>query len=525
MSTSPRKDILLIQPSYDMTNPNAEVDWETNLDSHEKTVPIGLVCLASVLQKNGLSADILDTRFYSKKQVHDILDERMPNYSYVGISAMTNHVAHALDITDYAKSLSNKPVIWGGVHPTLFPEQCASYKNIDYVIYGEAEHSLTALLKLLASGNDGEKLKSIEGLAARQGSAIVKNPVFPIVTDLDNLAEPDYSLLEIEKYLRIRTADDHIVRSLAVMTSRGCPYNCAFCLTSKLYPRRWRFLQSSAVLDLLEKLVRQYKLQDIAFFDDYFFGNHERALEIVKGMIERKLHVSWSAKIRANSFAENAVNDDMLKLMRESGCYCLQVGFESGSEEILKMYNKKISIDHIMHAVRQGKKYGIIIDATWIMGAPGESLPDIKKTYALIARLVDTDANFLPRSPGAFRPYPGSELYEKARLAGFKEPDTLIGWRDFTGYSGIVSQQTMPWTSHHSLLKDLRIYGLLLQAFYKRQIPAGPLGIFLILKKVILLRYRYSIWFFRIEALAFKVAQRVLLHFPNSPVYRYLHRV
>ncbi len=526
MSKDFEKDILIIQPTYGVSDYNPLVDWKKDLDSHSKTIPIGLTHLASELKAQNLSVDIFDTRFYSRPEIVELLNAKIPQYKYIAFSVITEHVAHALEMCKQIRECSSQPIIWGGVHPTLFSEQTISHPLVDYVLKGEAETSFIKLINLLDSGDiTPENLTTIDGIYFKHNGEIINNPNFPIISDINTLANPDYTVLEIEKYVEQQLVDDRIVRSMAVISSRGCPYKCTFCLTSEFFPRSWRPWDSEQVLNFLEEIINTYKLNDIAFFDDFFFGTRKRSIEIVQGMIDRKLNVSWTAKLRASSISDKFVDDELLALMRKSGCYCLQMGFESGSPRMLKIYNKRITIENIKNAVEKCKKHDIMLDASWLMAAPGETVDEIKETFKLIGDLVKLDPHFIPRSPGAFRPYPGSALYDETLKAGFKEPTTLDEWCDFKGVSGIISKEQMPWFKNHDFIRDLRVYGLLLQAFYKNQLPDGPFNCVHLLKHLILFRYRHKIWFFRIEARAFNFAQKVISNFPKSRLYKYVDKV
>jgi radical SAM superfamily enzyme YgiQ (UPF0313 family) len=512
------KKILLIYPSINPDNPHPDILENVDLDPGGKVVPLGLLSVSGVLEQNGFKVEIIDCRFYTKSYIYKMIDEKINGCILVGFSLMTVQIKHALLLSKYIKEKYNVKIVMGGIHPTLFPQQTCEDDRVDFIISGEGEYPLLNLLNNLTQG--APPLESIPGLGYKKNGEFRINLPPPLI-DVEKLPPFPYHLLDIEKYIKRKLLNGKIVRGIDVLTSRGCPYRCAFCVNPHLNYRKWRAISSEVVLNLISFLVDKYRLNNIWFSDDYLFGEKKRITEIAKGIIERRMNITWSGNIRADNFRPGGIDDEALDLIKQSGCYALYIGMESGVDRILKIYKKDITIAQIINAVKQCKKHGILPKGFWMMGAPGEEISDIKKTLSLIWKLHKIDNNFSLSAPGIYRPYPGGELYEEAKRLGFKEPKSLQEWGSSDLYAGYLDSKSLPWLKKPGILQDFRFYGLLLIAdsigFFNTRFRC----IFKILVKLSKLRYKYGFWDFRIEALIYKLTRHILLRF--FPKWRFVH--
>jgi radical SAM superfamily enzyme YgiQ (UPF0313 family) len=186
------------------------------------------------------------------------------------------------------------------------------------------------------------------------------------------------------------------------------------------------------------------------------------------------------------------------------------MGMESGSNRILNMIKKDITVEQIEYAVRQCKKFNIMIQGFWIMGIPGESIPEVKKTLAFIWKLYSIYPAFFGFAPGIFRPYPGGEFYAECKKRGFDEPRSLREWSKISLYAGYLSAKSLPWIKKTQILQAFRFYGLLLNADSKGLFDRGwlrPVKLLVFLTK---LRYKYGFWNLRLEVYLYNLFKRIV---------------
>lgn len=446
-------DILLIYPSCYPGNPGADFDID-----YERCVPMGVISLGAYLEYKGLKVAILDCRLYPKQAI-DILLERYLDcgVDLVGFSVMTVQVAHALELTNKVKAANPKlPVIWGGGHPTLFPQQTADEDIIDYVMEGEGEENLWLLYQAIK--NKGS-VGTVPGLSYKTAGKVTTN-VTPKLIIPDDMPVPAYHLLDIERYLDRSLLDGRQARTLDVLISRGCPYRCAFCLNTSHLGRRWRPVSADKAAGQIKSLIKKYRLENVWFMDDFFFGDIRRAEKIITDSFSPNSQITWEANIRADNFSQDKVNIDSLKCYRDRGCYALRMGAESGVDRVLKLIKKDITTAQITAAVEMCQKTGIIPFMTFMMGIPGEKLDEIIETVAFTVNLKDRYPLALPAgAPGIYRPYPGGELYRTAIAEGLKEPQSLKEWAHwYSGNGGYLSVYDLPWVAEKSLLEDIGFY-------------------------------------------------------------------
>lgn len=441
--------VLLIYPASNLKNKSIELD-----DYRLGELPIGVMSIAGFLENKGHSIQVIDGRAYPKDEVLRRIKQQLADVDCIGLSVMSIQVKHALAITGLIKEHdSDIPVVWGGIHPTLFPEQTIRDPLIDYVIHGEGEYAFLKLLEYLEKGTP--ELNEIEGLAYKERGEININKATQPV-DINELPELAYHLFDVERYVNRILFTGESVRSLSICTSRGCPYRCSFCVNRILVARKWRPLSPERVINTLDELIEKYNLNHLYFIDDYFFGKIDRVKLLAKEMIEKDYNLRWEANIRANNFAPKGADDECLKLLKRSGCYSLRMGAESGSDRVLKLLKKDITVENIINAVEQCKKHEIIPLCYFMTGIPGETLEEAKMTFSLIVKLYRIYPRIRVIVPGLFRPYPGGELYGECIRLGFKEPESLKEWSEVNLDSDDI--ENLPWIKDKALLNNMRDY-------------------------------------------------------------------
>ncbi len=495
-----KPSILLVFPSNNVTVNCRECSPE---DAVMKVVPIGVIALAAYLEARGVGVEILDCRFYTPAEAMAKLDAAIPRHRFFGISAMTSQVKHALQISDRIRTFAPSAItIWGGVHATLFPEETCRDPAVDYVFKGEAEKGLHDLITLLHEGPPApDTLSRIEGLCYKEPDGTVRVNAEGPPPEMDDLPLPAYHLLEIEKYVGRRTMDGRPMRGLDILTSRGCPYRCAFCVVPFLSNRKWRSLSVERVLADIETLVSRHDLSYLWFMDDYFFGNKRWVNGVVDGILARARKFVWEANVRADNFRDTFVNDGLLARMRASGCYALRMGLESGSERVLKLISKDVKVPMLTGAVEAAARHGIMTVGTWLMGVPSETRREIQETLALIQKVHETSPLDPHWAPGIYRPYPGGELYHMALESGFVPPKTLRDWADFNLHWGTFSARALPWVEEPGFVDDVVLYGEMVLSEHLGGRFLAPRRIF---DRMARYRYRTGFWDYRADAWLFR---------------------
>ncbi len=394
-----------------------------NLYTHmgAKMPPLGLGYIASVVKEAGHSPEILDL---------DVTKRRVDftAYDLVGISTLTPTYPQALSIAEVC-SKQGVPVVLGGYHSTFMDEEALGTGWVDYVVRGEGEYILLDLLDYL----EGKKpIAQIKGISYRKNGELRRNPGAPPVHDLDSLPLPARDLLDLDKY----DATLNECPMTTVITSRGCPFNCYFCCSSKFGGRRWRSRSPGSILKELGSLKSQYKYRAVNFIDDNFTLNPKRTMELCEGMIDRRLNLSWLALSRPETIVKN---EWMVEKMAEAGAYMVFLGMESASEETLKSYHKRAQVDQFHKAVRILEKYNIKTWASFMIGALNETREMIIKTLQFARKLNPHAVQF-----SILTPYPGTELFEKV-----KERLLTRNWNVFDGTHPIFKLD-------HISAKDLR---------------------------------------------------------------------
>jgi anaerobic magnesium-protoporphyrin IX monomethyl ester cyclase len=473
-----KKHILLVYPSCEKNNPDRDSDFD-----HEwKNLPIGILSVGTFIQEQGFTVRIVDCRALTKKQAFEEIDASITKDTLcVGFSIMTMQVGHGLELIDHVKKKYKLPIILGGIHCTLFPHQTLQDKNVDYIVQGEGEYCFYALLNYL-NGDMTTRLDTIDGLGYKSKRKIFVNRVGAPL-DVEKLPFPDYDLMgDIERYIQRRffcsDGSSFETRSMDLHTSRGCPFQCTYCINTLPCFKKWRSKKLDDILVHIDFVVTHYKIDFIWFMDDFFFGNIERVRSIARHIVEQDYKVRWEATVRASLFRPTLLNDETLKLLKRSGCFSLGMGYESGSDRILKKIKKAITVKDIVSAVKACKKYGIMPRGSFMCGFPTETKEEVKMTGNLLMKLKQLYPRGIYYSPSLLRPYPGAELYDECVQYGFKQPQSFREWGakvfDFGAY---VSTEELPWLQHPVWLRNYQVYlhlamlRMAARRLHKRQSP------------------------------------------------------
>ncbi len=378
-------------------------------DHSEKILPMGILSVGSALKRHGFEVELINI---TEKEIDKTVGEVVAkNPLLVALSVMTGiQTKHNAEFSKKIKASSDLKILWGGIHPSLLPEQCLGEDYIDFVIVGEGEETSVELVQKL---KNRESLENIFGLGYKQDGKIKINPTRPLINNLD-LWPMDFSLLDMEKYLYKL---DKYKRVVAYKTSRGCPFNCAFCYNRAFNQSRWRAWSIERVVNDIEYLKQEYQIDAIKFYDDNFFVDKARALEIL-----RRINLPAHLEVRIDM-----IDEELARELKERQVFDLLIGAESGSDRLLNLINKKITVERIMSAVKSLAKYNVPASYSVIVGLPTETKEEFFLTVDLLYKIykIHPQAAF---TLGAYMPYPGSLMYDLAIKEGFEPPTRTEDW-------------------------------------------------------------------------------------------------
>jgi radical SAM superfamily enzyme YgiQ (UPF0313 family) len=408
----------------------------------------------------------------------------------LGVTVLTGApILDALRVTQAAKARRpDLPVIWGGWHPSLLPAQCLASGVVDACVNGQGEQSFAEAVAAIESGKGFD---DIAGLSFRRGDDVTFGMPRPF-EDVNAFPQADFGLLDMERYFQFRG-----VRRLDYCSSQGCPFQCSFCADPMVYKQRWSGLRPERVVAEVAENAERYRLQQVFFNDDNFFTDLHRTEAICRGLIEAGVRVEWFGTGRADLLRR--LTDDQLRLLKESGCYKINVGAESGSPELLKHIKKGTLVEEVLETAEKLHRVGIGARFSFIAGFPQEPPGSLVETYKAVKALREIDGEF--ETPIYFyAPYPGTELADRMPAQGFRPPQRLEDWREVD-----LDHSIGPWISRH-VRRWVPRFNFYLRHGYQK--PQGGLGRWL-LHAAAWLRVKTNFYRFDVERRAVDLLKRL----------------
>ncbi|GAF84177.1 unnamed protein product, partial [marine sediment metagenome] len=355
----------------------------------------------------------------SKEDVVRTVEEYEPDI--VGLSWIFTTLDGVLQpLAESIKAASpHTALVFGGTHATVMAEQLVREPFVDYVIRGEGDYAFLRLVEYLEQKRPIEEVNNLTWLE----NGRVRSTPQEFIQDLDELPLPARHLLDMEGYLRIGRMQGLFkkgARATTLITSRGCPARCVFCSIHSVWGRRFRAHSTERVLEEMHELHDKYGIRHLLFEDDNLTFDRKRAEAIFQGMIEREFRFSWTTP---NGVAMWRLDDHLLELMRDSGCYWLSLGLESGDPETLsKVIRKPLRFDRVEGITRACKRLGIRTTALFVLGLPGETLESMRRSMKY-AEDMDVDSIAI----SVATPYPGTPLYKICEENGYLVEDFQMG--------------------------------------------------------------------------------------------------
>lgn len=418
MDMNNRFKILLVKPP-----------WYRLLGKTFSWYPIGLCYLAAVLEKFGFQVSVYNADYNYQRLGKDIfrgvyrMSQEYHNYlrtlnnangplwqeieeiivqqspDIVGISVTTPEYKSALNVAKIVKKIkSNTPVVVGGVHPTILPEEVLTNKEVDIAVRGEGEYTFIDLVTTMQSGGS---LDRILGISYKKQNKIVHNSEKPLIKNLNDLPFPARHLL-----LKKETLPSYAFGR--IFATRGCPYHCIFCASNKMWGRRVRCRSPENVVNEIKHVKKNFGTRFFFFEDDTFAINKQYAVKICNLLIQERLKITWGCETRPE-----LITYDLVRKMKDAGCITMDVGVESGDDGILKKIKKGFTTEQVRSAKKILQRNGISFNAFFMFGFPWETKKEIRKTSSFLKEL-DSDAVIY----SVVTPYPGTELYDIAVSEG-----------------------------------------------------------------------------------------------------------
>jgi radical SAM superfamily enzyme YgiQ (UPF0313 family) len=412
--------------------------------SKEATAPLGILAVSTPLLRAGYSVCIIDSTItpnYQKRVLAELEDA-----ACLAVSLVTGPmIKETVQIARAAKRLyPEKPVILGGWHPSLLPDQTLAADYVDVVVKGQGED---ALLEIMQAIEAGETLSGIAGVGYKQDGRLRFNSPRAL-RPLAEMPPKAYHLADFDAYEKV------CGRRWAMYTSSlACPYNCGYCTNEGVYGRKWNALPPEQVAEETCDLVKRYGLELLWIVDDNFLVDLDRAVEIAEQIVRRGVKFKWSVQSSTNLVSR--LTHEELVLLRRAGLSQVAQGAESGSQKVLHLMNKDFQkIETIYTAAEKLSNAGIRPSFNMIFGFPGEGEKERRESVALVMDICR-------RYPGAefwtniFTPYPGSPIMQRAFELGIDVPKTLEGWVDF-----FPRYNVLPWLKgrKHSEVQTMREY-------------------------------------------------------------------
>lgn len=397
-----------------------------------RSAPIGILSIAAFLMKRGVEVDILNCTAPVKLTGTEQTMSRVRSFgpAIIGFTTTTSSFLDAYSQAEEIKrTFPDIEIVFGGVHVSALREKILeSFPCIDFLVTGEGEKAMAGLAC-------GEKPATIQGLIFREGQQIKSNGLRTDLCELDELPFPAYRKLEgFPKFYEPPLFNYPRAPATTIISSRGCPYQCSYCDRS-VFRRSFRFNSAGYLYEHMSFLKMEFGVRHIFFYDDLFTFHRSRIEEFCKLLREKPLHMTFNCAVRLGH-----IDNDLLKMLKATGCWMVSLGIESGDPEILLRHKSKGSPDEMRTAIKQIQKNGIRAKGLFMMGLPGETERTIKRTADFIEKLGLDDMNM-----SKFTPFPGSPVYKTIHEEGvFKEDWELMNCMNFVFVpKGISSKERL----------------------------------------------------------------------------------
>lgn len=418
------KSVLLISPHF-----SAEDRYGKNVGSVGAMVlpTLGLAYVAAVLEKIGFRVQILDAAIENMTKEDVIQFILKDNPDIVGINCFTPSYFRVQELVQDPR-IKDFTIILGGPHPTILPKEVMEENPaVNFIIIGEGEETIPELMHAIEKKSGFENIK---GIAYRKNSEIVINERRPLIKDLDTIPLPARHLLDLKKY---EAAPSTQRRSFMtnIISTRGCPYRCTYCSSRNLFGVVHRTHSVQRVIKEI-KICLDTGAREIYFLDDNFSANRAWTMKLCDEIIKQGLHKKfiWSMNTRVN-----LIDEELLRKMKMAGMYLVHFGVESGSQRLLDMIKKDITLEQSDEAIKLCRRIGVNTRSYGMLGLPTETREESEKTIRFLKKINPTTIKV-----SLLTPYPGSPVFSQ-----IKNELKVKDWRAWTTMGGFVGNEERPY--------------------------------------------------------------------------------
>lgn len=413
--------------------------------------PLSLLAISAPLDAANYKIEIIDAAIDSeyKNNLLNLIDQEAV---CLGITSMTGYpILSGLEIAKLVRrKMPDLPIVWGGYHPSILPEQTAENEFVDVVVRGQGEATFLELVELFCKN---KPIEHVLGITYKKNGKVVNNPDRQF-EDINRFPPLPFHLVDVEKYITSSVGR----RTIGYRTSQGCPFKCGFCVEPKVTRRRWSGYSAQRVLDDIEGFVRKYNIDAVELHDSNFFVDKSRVKEIFQGIRQRHLNIEFGALGgRADELLR--YDDETWRVIKSGGCRDILIGAESGRDDLLELINKQWHSEDTLRIKQKLSQYEIRTGFSFIIGLPHNHTikitcrDELFSILDLIKRANNID-NLNRASIMVFHPYPQTGLFDLAVKNGLikKIPVTLTDWGSFDIKNRLVSRK------YRSIIEQLNYY-------------------------------------------------------------------
>lgn len=436
--------------------------------------PFGIMTVGAYLRQKGFDVTLLDWSGEPIDEAKRALLERL-GPDVVGVHLkISSAISRAVQVSQWARDLGAK-VIWGGPGPAILADVMLKEGPVDYLVIGEGEETAAELLEALRSGSDPHL---VNGIAYLEDGKVVRSLPRDRVMNLDSLPFPLWEDLgDLSRY----HVPLHGRNVVPIVTSRGCPGNCTFCYTKSMWGYKWSARSPEMVVEEMRRLLAfDPRLGGFIIMDDLFATDPVRVGHICTIIKDSGLDIVWNCEIRADM-----INEDLLGTMKAAGCKQVLMGIESGSQRLLDLVRKDITVEDIRKACRLIHGADMEVYAMLVNALPTETVEDIRATDHLLKEVRPDFTEFL-----VYMPYPGTPLFDLAVQEGFVAPRTLEEWAHMGTFDlrsvedkGITSVSEQMYENMAKGAKRRAVRDSYVKEFMKEPLTAPVRGLKFLLKK------------------------------------------
>lgn len=416
--------------------------------------PMGLAYIAGYLEKVGLPVRIIDAPA-EQMSADQVVANMLPDEdAIVGINILTTTFSVVKDLCRRIKrTVPRCMIVLGGPHSTVLPERTLEeIPEADIACIGEGELTMAAIAQCV----DDNDIKHIEGICYRRNGEIFRNPDRPFIRNLDEIPPPARHLLPMDRYhlTASRVSGDTFCPTIIV--ARGCPFKCSYC--SRTFGRTFRAHSIERIIEEIQDLIQTYQIRQINIEADTLTVKKTFLRDLCHAIIENGIQrkIKWTCESRVDT-----IDEDMLNLMRKAGCWQISYGVETGSQRLLNLINKGVTLTQVEQAFRLTKKAGISIRGFFMLGLPTETRQESFETIAFAKKIDPLWAQFTITVP-----YPGTQMFDELDRAG---QIRTYDWRRYNTWSGWKGEEEIPFIPEGRTIQELvDLQKRALRAFYLR---------------------------------------------------------